>query len=149
MPLHTQLLDCDNGAPRRARLWTGDMVGDILAHGERWRADVLADAVQCASELVTAALIAGSTTMSLQLLSGSGFFRMSVVDDSVTDRFDPGLRAQMMGLRLVEALADRWGIAPASGGREIWAVFLVAPSAEPATRRHESHEPTTNQRATA
>jgi hypothetical protein len=123
MPLHTQLLDCDDGAPRRARLWTGDIVGGIVGHSERWRADVVADAVQCASELVTAALIAGSTTMTLRLLSGSGFFRMSLVDDSATDRFDPGLRAQMMGLRLVEALADRWGIAPASDGREIWAMF--------------------------
>jgi len=134
MPLHTQSLDCDNGAPRRARLWAGEIVGDIVAHGEKWRESVKADAVLCASEFVTAALIAGSTTMSLQLLSGGGFFRISLVDDgsSTADRFDPSSRAQMMGLRLVEALADRWGVTPTSGGREMWATFLGAAAADAA-----------------
>src|SRR5690348_14520797 len=104
MPLHTQPLNCDDGAPRRARLWADELVGNIVANSEGWREDVVADAVLCTSELVTAALIGGSTIMSLRLLSGGGFFRMSVVDDSsaVTDRFDPSSQAQMMGLRLVE-----------------------------------------------
>ena len=135
MPLHTQPLNCDDGAPRRARLWADELVGNIVANSEGWREDVVADAVLCTSELVTAALIGGSTIMSLRLLSGGGFFRMSVVDDSsaVTDRFDPSSQAQMMGLRLVEALADRWGIAPTSGGREIWAMFLGGTAVEAAT----------------
>lgn len=131
MPLHIQPMNCDDGAPRRARLWAGEIVHNIVAHGEKWREGVETDAVMCASELVTAALVAGSTTMTLRLLSGAGFFRISLVDDSsaLRDRFDPAQRAQMMGLRLVETVADRWGIAPSSDGREIWAMFLVGAAA--------------------
>lgn len=83
------------------------------------------DAVLCTSELVTDSLIANSTTVDLRLLVEPDFFRLSVIDDCrvVSDRYDPGFRAQLIGFRLVDALADDWGIEPTTNGRELWAVF--------------------------
>lgn len=134
MLVHTQTLRCKDSAARRARTWAGVIVGDIVADGEKWRDGVEDDAVACASELVTASLIGGGTSVTIRLLSDDGFFRMSLVDrySSVRAPLDPSLCAQMMGLRLVEALADRWGIAPAYFGREIWAEFFsgTGPDAE-------------------
>lgn len=119
MPIYSQRLSCDDSAPRRARAW----VADLLQSTGTCNDDVLHDIVLCASELVTAALIAHSTTMTVRLFIDDQVVRLSLFDDGVMpdDRDDPALRVQWMGFRLVEAVADRWGIEATGTGRELWA----------------------------
>lgn len=117
--MHSQALSCDDSAPRRARAW----VAELMRSDGQWEEDILHDVVLCASELVTSALIAHSTTMTVRLFVDDEVVRLSLLDDGVMldDRDDPALRVQWMGFRLVDAVADRWGIDATETGRELWA----------------------------
>ncbi|HET6877485.1 MAG TPA: ATP-binding protein [Jatrophihabitans sp.] len=121
MPLHSRALSCDDSAPRRARAW----VAELMRASGRWGDDTVHDAILCASELVTSALVAHSTTMVVRLLIDDAGLRLSLVDDGELpdDQDDPAQRVQWMGFRLVDAVADRWGIDATSSGRELWVEF--------------------------
>lgn len=127
MPIYSQALSCDDSAPRRARAW----VAELMHSDGRWDDDVLHDVVLCASELVTSALIARSSTMTLRLFIDDQVVRLSLVDDGEMpdDRDDAALRVQWMGFRLVAAVADRWGIDTTETGRALWAE-LRAPATQ-------------------
>lgn len=120
MPMHSQALSCDDSAPRRARAWVAEL---MRANGHADDETTIHDLVLCASELVTSALIAHSTTMTVQLVIEDATVRLSLLDDGVMpdNRDDPALRVQWMGFRLVDAVADRWGIDATASGRELWA----------------------------
>lgn len=79
---------------------------------------VIHDLTLCASELVNDALLAGSTSMTLALLLDHGIVRLSVLDGGDPDppRSDSLHRAQLIGLRILDGIADRWGIDPAPDG---------------------------------
>lgn len=125
MPYRTQQLSSDNAAPRRARAWVAAVLAEFLTSDDGWPDHMLTDAVLCVSELVTASLIANSTAMTLHIDTGPDAFRLSLVDDCpvTTDEGDARLRAQLIGFRVIDALADGWGIKPAPGGREVWTEF--------------------------
>lgn len=125
MPTHRHHLACNDSAPRLARAWVTEHLHDLVTADTRWRANITADAVLCVSELVTASLIANSTAMTLHIDTGPDAFRLSLVDDCpvTTDEGDARLRAQLIGFRVIDALADGWGIKPAPGGREVWTEF--------------------------
>ena len=133
MPTHRHHLACNDSAPRLARAWVTEHLHDLVTADTRWRANITADAVLCVSELVTDSLIASSTALSLCLAIEPDWFRLSVLDDGpiITDELDPTLRAQQIGFKLIDAIADHWGIDPAPPGRELWAVFHAQPPKSP------------------
>lgn len=83
------------------------------------------DLVLCASELVNLSLLANSTAMTVWLLVEPGVFRLSLIDDCpiLTDREDPAFHAQAMGLLMIKATADSFGIDASGLGRELWTRF--------------------------
>ena len=93
-----------------------------------------ADAAIVLSELVTNAVLAGSTTVAVTLSITDDTLSVQVTDDG------PGwpLRRPASphdldgrGLMIVAAIADRWGAEPVAGGKAVWATFAVPPSAVP------------------
>jgi GAF domain-containing protein/anti-sigma regulatory factor (Ser/Thr protein kinase) len=87
-------------------------------------ASVVDDAALVASELVTNAVLHGQGRPRLTIERNGPAVRIGVHDSS-PDRPLPGaLRDDTMtgrGLRLVEALASRWGVEPTPDGKEVWA----------------------------
>jgi hypothetical protein len=57
---------CDAGAPRRARIWAAETLGDCLPDTE-WSVDMLERTVLQASELVAEAVVAGAAAVLLTL----------------------------------------------------------------------------------
>src|SRR3954451_7002193 len=123
MTFAVQDLRCELSAPLRARRWTAEclrgQLGDAADAG-----GLLDDTLLCVSELVTNAVAAGCSTMTLQVSVDDHVVRVSVLDDA------PGLPVPQQprpddrsgrGLRLVEALSRRWGVDPAASGKEVWA----------------------------
>ncbi|HEY2296164.1 MAG TPA: ATP-binding protein [Jatrophihabitans sp.] len=88
----------------------------------------LADVTLCASELVTASLVAQSRTMTLRLWREENTVRLSLTDDgiAVDDEEGPAAHAQQLGFRMIDAIVERWGIDAVDGGRELWVVLPVA-----------------------
>ncbi|MCT2590532.1 ATP-binding protein [Streptomyces sp. N2-109] len=100
----------------------------------RWGTDreTASDAVVVASELLANAVQHGSTTgdrVRFRLAVNEGQLRIAVSDASPR----PPRRRQLdeeeergRGLFLVEALATRWGVEPAGGGKRVWASLPFA-----------------------
>jgi anti-sigma regulatory factor (Ser/Thr protein kinase) len=94
--------------------------------------DVRATAQLLTSELVTNAMEHGSGAIVLRLAATDHTLRVEVADDSVQE---PKLQAENTellsgrGLRLVDALAPGWGVAPATsgGGKLVWFTLRVPP----------------------
>jgi anti-sigma regulatory factor (Ser/Thr protein kinase) len=116
-------LNCEVSAPARARRWTAERLRTELGDGPA-SADLIDDALLCVSELVTNAVQAGCSLLRLELDVGDARLRVAVVDDA------PGLPVQRRagpddrtgrGLRLVEAIAGRWGVAPDGRVKSVWA----------------------------
>jgi anti-sigma regulatory factor (Ser/Thr protein kinase) len=85
---------------------------------------VLEDAALCVSELVTNAVRAGSTGMTLCVELTAATLRLSLLDDAPGS---PRLRdpdwtnPRGRGLRIIAALSDAWGVEPRETGKEVWA----------------------------
>jgi|tagenome__1003787_1003787.scaffolds.fasta_scaffold20452538_1 serine/threonine-protein kinase RsbW len=123
MTFAVQDLRCELSAPQKARRWTAACLrarlGDDADAG-----GLLDDALLCVSELVTNAVAAGCSILTLHLSVDDHVVRVSVLDDA------PGLPVPKhprphdrsgRGLRMVEALSRRWGVDPAASGKEVWA----------------------------
>lgn len=114
------------GAPRRARAWVRETLPTIVTAQHDLAPSVIADAALCVSELVTASLLAQSTTMTLRLLRDQRSVRLSLFDDCVTaDEQDSVARAQLLGFRMIDAIVDRWGIDVSDCGRELWVALRI------------------------
>ncbi len=81
-------------------------------------------AVLLVSELVTNALVHGTPPVALHARRTSDGLRVEVYDRAAATQ--PVVRDTPLdvpggqGLRLVEALASRWGWTPADGGKSVW-----------------------------
>lgn len=123
MTLATHDLSCHTGAPAAARRWTADCLRRHLGDPPVVP-DVIEDAVLCISELVTNAVHAGCSTLRVELAFGETAVRVGVLDDAPgepTLRTPGGEDLHGRGLRLVEALAQRWGVDVLDRGKLVWA----------------------------
>jgi len=129
---HDAHLRCDDSAPRRARHWVAEILEMQPAQDPPWRLCLADDLVLCASELVSASLLASCTMISLQLTADPGYLRMSLVDDCriSSDENDPVMHAQRFALELIGRISDGSGMRRVPGGREVWAVFLEGTTAD-------------------
>src|SRR3954451_5524680 len=123
MTFAVQDLRCELSAPQKARRWTAACLrarlGDDADAG-----GLLDDALLCVSELVTNAVAAGCSIMTLRLRVDDHVVRVSVLDDAPghpgPQQARPHDRSGR-GWRLVEALSRRWGVDPAARAEEVWA----------------------------
>ncbi|MDP9793642.1 anti-anti-sigma regulatory factor [Catenuloplanes nepalensis] len=111
------------GASRRAR----DLAEQAC---NRWNLPTLGvPAALIAGELVTNAIVHARTMADLRVSLGRRFLLVVVRDGSLaTPHLDSGpadAPATGRGLRLVEAIARRWGFLPAPGGKVVWAGLPV------------------------
>jgi anti-sigma regulatory factor (Ser/Thr protein kinase) len=104
-------------APARARRF----VSATLA---KWHVEGADDAVLVVSELATNALLHARSPMTVRLAEEpDGALRLSVEDASPAP---PRTRAFSIesgtgrGLRLLESLAEAWGVEPVEGGKVVW-----------------------------
>jgi anti-sigma regulatory factor (Ser/Thr protein kinase) len=105
------------------------LVRDLLdAHGVA--GDELASALLAVSEIVTNAVIHAGTDVHVAAELAGARLRVSVSDRSpeLPERRDPELQSPSgRGLRLVEAVADRWGVERAGDGKTVWFELRVQP----------------------
>ena len=108
--------------------------------------DVVADAATIASELVTNALTAGSTVISLSLALRPDSVYIEVEDDAagtVTPANPAPTDTKGRGLMVVAALARQWGVSPVEGGaKQVWAEIALTghPSAPQPAQRLNGHD---------
>ena len=75
------------------------------------------------SELVTNAILHARTAFVVTVSPEQERIRVAVYDESntfPTQRTYDALHPTGRGLRIVEALADRWGVAPEQAGKTVW-----------------------------
>ncbi|MDT4894381.1 MAG: hypothetical protein QOE97_3416 [Pseudonocardiales bacterium] len=117
----------DARSPSRARAFCVEQLAGVL--GRRPAADELAeDARIITSELVTNAVQAGSEQIRYCMTLEDSQLRLDVHDDAggVPVLRDGELSATYgRGLLITAALADDWGVEPAEGGKDVWAVLRV------------------------
>ena len=102
-------------------------VGELLC---RWETSdiVVRQAGQVVEELLANVVVHARTTFRLEVQREGPVLRVAVEDGCL--RAPPvdqarGLTGQGLGLRLVNALALRWGWNEYATGKTVWAVFLV------------------------
>jgi anti-anti-sigma regulatory factor len=101
----------------------------------RWELpDLVAPASLICSELVSNAVDHAATMMTLRLSVGNGYLSIAVRDGSaaepvLTARSPTAARGR--GLRLVLAVAHRWGFLPARDGKVVWASLLISKRSPP------------------
>jgi len=89
------------------------------------------DAALLVTELVSNVVdhVGGEASMTLELEMSDGWLRISVADGSslrpVVRELDTG-NPRGRGLRLVQAIAERWGSEDHQGGKRVW--FDLAPA---------------------
>lgn len=125
MSQHSRVLLLGHGAPRRARIWAGAVLDEVVPPDGVRRENVAEDVMLCVSELVTDALLASSKSATVRLRVAPGIIRLSVTDDApmLADARDPVLYAQLIGWGMVRALSQGCGIENYDTGRELWVVF--------------------------
>jgi anti-sigma regulatory factor (Ser/Thr protein kinase) len=113
-------------AAQTARDFVGSQLNHIL--GSSPRADVTDDARLIASELVTNAVTAGSSSVRVVLEVHRNAITLEILDDApgtpLLRRPDPAASSGR-GLLLVDELASAWGANPAAGGKTVWAILPV------------------------
>jgi anti-sigma regulatory factor (Ser/Thr protein kinase) len=95
------------------------------------------DAALLVTELVANVIdhVGGDTSLTLELEASDDWLRIAVVDGSAVRPVVQELsqeRPRGRGMRIVDAIADRWGCDDHHGGKRVW--FELAP-AEPQLRR--------------
>ena len=110
------------GRERRA---VADARREVVGMLVRWDLPSLTrDAELLVSELVTNAVVHGRSDVTLSLAVADGALEVGVTDRSprqpgsavAADWWAEGGR----GLRLVDLLADEWGVAPIATGKQVW-----------------------------
>jgi hypothetical protein len=122
------------GAARLARAWVREVLPGMITIDAGAASPFVTDVTLCASELVTASLVAQSTTMTLRLWREGDSVRLSLTDDgiAVEDEEGSAAHAQQLGFRMIDAIVERWGIEHvAGGGRELWVVLPVGAGTVP------------------
>jgi anti-sigma regulatory factor (Ser/Thr protein kinase) len=101
-----------------------------------WGLAELADGVTLiVSELVTNAVTHAGTPAVLEVTLAGDTLRISVADQSINEpelRDPDSSEEHGRGVALVDALADRWGTAQRSSGKQVWAEVTVRPTEQPA-----------------
>jgi anti-sigma regulatory factor (Ser/Thr protein kinase) len=80
-------------------------------------------AVLLTSELVTNAIIHARTQVAVTVRAADEGLRVMVVDESEeqpSPRWETDELGGGRGLKLVDALAASWGVAPEAGGKAVW-----------------------------
>jgi anti-sigma regulatory factor (Ser/Thr protein kinase) len=127
----------------RALIPSPSAAGDARALLSTWLCGILDSAVEATaqvvgtaslvvSELVTNAVQAGATDIQLWLHvepDHPGTLHIDVEDDAagepVKQALDPA-RLTGRGLLLIDAISDRWGVAPArTSGKSVWAALSI------------------------
>jgi anti-sigma regulatory factor (Ser/Thr protein kinase) len=125
MTVATHDLSCEVGAPLEARRWAAECLRASLGDGSAV-ARLIDDVVLGTSELVTNAVRAGCSALTVRLLVRDDAVRLSVIDDA-PGRPPPRVVGPEAlagrGLRLLTALTRQWGVDPAQPGKEVWAEF--------------------------
>ena len=115
-------LACEVGAPARARHWMAERLRASLPDGPGAR-QLVDDAVLCVSELVTNALQAGCTAVTLRLDTDDRCVRLALIDDA-PGRPEPRQSGPRdlngRGLMIIDAISSTWGVRPANAGKEVW-----------------------------
>jgi hypothetical protein len=114
---------CEPVAVGRTRAWT---VAQLEPWLESRSQDRLGGVVLCVSELVTNALNAGSTLITLALQLQDGILRVSLIDDAAgwpTPMRPSDADPHGRGLIIIAALSRAWGIDRAPSGKEVWAAL--------------------------
>ena len=114
----TQTLEFDRLPPRRARRF----VRTTLL---RWgRPELVRDAELLVDELVSNAMLhAHGTGVDVTLRADDDVLRVEVADpdpDFTIDFRRPSASAPRLGLRIVDSVADRWGVEPTDLGKVVW-----------------------------
>ena len=115
----------DQEAPRRARQFTSTALTQLLGHN----AEVIDDAELVVSELVTNAVKAHASGVTLSLDVHRSRVRIAVQDDGVgtpvaarPSEYDDHGR----GLLIVASVSSDWGVQPLARGKQVWADLAVA-----------------------
>jgi signal transduction histidine kinase len=90
------------------------------------RAEIIDDALLVVSELVTNAVCAGSSTVTVGVGSHGGDLKIEVTDGAggwPEPHRAPDDSAHGRGLLLVEAFALEWGVTRVHHGKSVWAVL--------------------------
>ncbi|HEV2890658.1 MAG TPA: ATP-binding protein [Frankiaceae bacterium] len=107
-------------SPSRARAFVGEW---LTAWG---LADDVHDVLLAVSELVTNGLLHARTTMTLRVLrTGSDTVRLEVSDGSVAPPRGRRFTVESgtgRGLRLLDSIAEEWGVSTHDGGKTVWCV---------------------------
>ncbi len=113
----------DTAAPGLARAMVGaELTARLISAAD----DAISDASLVASELVSNALGCGSETLVVSVRLCEDELTLQVTDSGAGwPQIQPvsAARARGRGLRIVDALTQRWGVTPLAGGKAVWAVF--------------------------
>lgn len=122
MTSSTHDLACEVNAPARARRWITERLRAVLPDDSDARR-LVDDAVLCVSELVTNALQAGCTVVTLRLNTDERSVRLSLIDNA-PGRPEPRISGPRdlsgRGLMIIDAISRTWGVDPADSGKEVW-----------------------------
>jgi hypothetical protein len=124
-----QRFPCDPTLPGRARDWLRSTLPAALPPAPAGRA-LLGDAELVVSELTTNALRANCSASTVRWQIDGSVVTVSVFDDA--DGWPRAVQARAeddhgRGLRIVGALARRWGVSPEDCGKRTWAELTVRP----------------------
>jgi two-component sensor histidine kinase len=126
-----QAYSADSWTPTQARRLAADRLHQAL--GADAAAEELVDiAGLVISELVTNAVNAGATMITVDLAIHRDHVRAGVADDAAGSPIvrTPTLHATGgRGLRILDQLVRSWGVRPTASGKQIWAEFFVDPAA--------------------
>lgn len=125
------LLPASRQSPRAARVFVSERLRE-------WHREAIAEsAVLLVSELVTNAVVHAQTPAQLEVRWFDHTVRVAVTD-GMSDGVEPddaSLPAPIgapagRGLRIIEALADRWGVSVQGMGKTVWFELRVPDRAE-------------------
>jgi anti-sigma regulatory factor (Ser/Thr protein kinase) len=112
------------GAPAAARRFVRRALAERGHHETR----VGDDAQLVVSELTTNAVIHARTPFSVSVRVGPAAIRLAVTDNSLAlpqVKDVPPTAVSGRGLRLIDAIADSWGVEPTANGKAVWAELPV------------------------
>lgn len=107
-----------------ARAWVAEQVGENQPH----RGRLVADAELVVSELMTNAIKAGTTRLSIEVQVHPERVLISVEDDAdgeLAIRPRSATAVGGRGLPIVAALSTRWGVETSLAGKRVWASIPI------------------------